>query len=209
LKYKYISWEAAVELSMRLSKLVLSEYSPDCIIAISRGGLVTARIISDFSGVEDVYSIKASLWGVGGRVSDDVVIRDTKLPISGLKVLIVDDVVDTGLTLSRVVDYVYRFSPSDVRTAVLHVKPTSRYVPNYYVDKLSEWVWVIYPWTTCEVVSAVIYKELGCNALKLSSDDIVTKFHELTGVDIDSTLYKDFIHIALRHYLSKLCRNRG
>lgn len=207
MRYIYISWDDAVNLSLRLSKLVLNEYIPDCIVAISRGGLVTARIVSDVGGIEDVYSVKASLWGVGGKVSEDVIIHETELPINGLRVLIVDDVVDTGLTLSKVANYIRRFAPRDVRTAVLHVKPTSKYMPNYYVDKLNEWMWIIYPWTTCEVISSIIYKELGCNALKLGGDELLMKFNELTGVDISNTTYRNLINIALRRYLDKLCRD--
>jgi len=67
MKYVYISWGEAIKLTFELAeKLLMSKYLPNSIVAISRGGLIPARILSDVINVDEVYSIKASLWGVAG-----------------------------------------------------------------------------------------------------------------------------------------------
>lgn len=204
-KYVYVSWGEAVRLSYRLAEVVVrSGYTPDVVVGVSRGGLIPARIVSDVVGVDDVYSIKASLWGVGGKVSDDVLLHRVELPVGDKKVLVVDDVVDSGLTLTRVVEYVKLFKPVDVRTAVLHVKPSSKYLPDYYVSKLDVWVWVIYPWTLHEVIYSILYKQYGCELTSLDAESIINEFKKLTELTV-SEVTPESLDVAKRQYLNKLC----
>lgn len=186
-------------------KVSESNYLPDVIVAVSRGGLVPARIVSDVMNVDGVHSIKASLWGVGGRISNEVLIHGVELPIKDKKVLIIDDVVDTGLTLIKIVSYVKSFGPIDVKTAVLHVKPSSKYLPDYYVSKLDEWLWVIYPWTSLEVLYSVLHKHYGCKVKDFDVDELINEFDKLTGVGLTQN-QRDLLAVAKKHYLSALCR---
>ncbi len=205
IRYVYISWGEAINMSYKLtSKILESNYVPDTIVAISRGGLIPARIISDVINVSDVHSIKASLWGVGGRISDDVLLYNVELPIRGKKVLVVDDIVDSGLTLTRIVEYVKTFGPEDLKTAVLHIKPSSKYIPNYYVSRLEEWLWVIYPWTIHEVIYSIIYKHYGCDSTSFNINTIINEFSRLTGVNVDE-LDRRSLNIAKHLYLDVLC----
>ncbi|MCS7108646.1 MAG: phosphoribosyltransferase [Sulfolobales archaeon] len=190
------------ELAMKVSE---SNYLPDVIVAVSRGGLIPARIVSDVMNVDGVHSIKASLWGVGGRISNEVLIHGVELPIKDKKVLIVDDVVDSGLTLIKIVSHVKSFGPIDVRTAVLHVKPSSKYLPDYYVSKLDEWLWVIYPWTSLEVLYSVLHKHYGCKVKDFDVDALINEFYKLTGVGLTQN-QRDLLAVAKKHYLSALCR---
>lgn len=200
-----MSWSEAVELSYKLAGAVVrSDYVPEVVVAVSRGGLVPARIVSDVAGVDDVYSIKASLWGVGGKVSDDVLLHRTELPVGGRKVLVVDDVVDSGLTLTKVVEYVKLFKPVDVRTAVLHVKPSSKYLPDYYVSKLDVWVWVVYPWTLHEVIYSILYKQYGCRLTSFDAESIINEFKKLTELTV-SEVTPESLNAAKQRYLNKLC----
>ncbi|MEM0361135.1 MAG: phosphoribosyltransferase family protein [Sulfolobales archaeon] len=206
-RYVYVSWGEAVGMSYRLAGVVVgSGYVPDVLVAVSRGGLVPARIVSDVVGVDDVYSIKASLWGVGGKVFDDVLLHRVELPVGGRKVLVVDDVVDSGSTLTKVVEYVKLFKPADVRTAVIHVKPTSKYLPDYYVSKLDVWVWVIYPWTLHEVIYSTLYKQYGCRLISFDAESIINEFKKLTELTV-SEVTPESLNAAKQRYLSKLCSN--
>jgi len=56
------------------------------------------------------------------------------IDISGKKVLIVDDVVDTGDTFTVTMDYVKGKNPSEVKSAVLHYKTCSTFVPDYWAE---------------------------------------------------------------------------
>ena len=205
-KYMYISWEEAVELSLKLgSKILESSYRPDSIIAISRGGLIPARIISDLLNIDRVFSLKASLWGIGGKKYDDVVIYSMYLPIKGDNTLIVDDVVDTGATLHKITKYVGKFEPKTIKTAVLHIKPSAKYIPDYYVKKLNNWIWIIYPWTMYETIYSIIYNKVGCrDSLELGEKEIVDLFYQETGIRLDEKYIK-FLNDSKINYIKYLC----
>jgi hypoxanthine phosphoribosyltransferase len=32
----------------------------------------------------------------------------------------------------------------------VHLKTTSKYTPDYYAEKIEEWVWISYPWSRYE-----------------------------------------------------------
>lgn len=75
-------------------------------------------------------------WGAGMKAEAGI-----KFPIStdisGKKVLIVDDITDTGETLRLSVDYVQSLKPAEIRTAVLQHKTCSSFVPDFYGQKKS------------------------------------------------------------------------
>ena len=59
-------------------------------------------------------------------------------------VLLVDEVADTGDTLVHAVEHVKNLGVEDVRSAVLHYKPTSIVKPDYYMVETTSWT--VYPW---------------------------------------------------------------
>lgn len=62
------------------------------------------------------------------------VVHDIADNIEGWDVLIVDDIVDTGITMDFVVDHIKKLNPASVKTCVLLDKPSRRkveIVPNY------------------------------------------------------------------------------
>jgi len=62
------------------------------------------------------------------------------------RVLIVDDIADTGKSLQHASDYVKEFKPADCRTGVLQLLFTSETTPDYFAEFLEDWMWVVYPW---------------------------------------------------------------
>jgi len=150
----YVSWREAVELCYKLAgKILDSGEEFDAIVNVLRGGVVPARIVSDVLGVDEFYTIRSKYWGVLGQLySEPQVSFHEKIDVAGKRVLVVDEVVDTGSTLARVVDVVKRLGASAVKTAVLHYKTRSKLTPDYYVVKLEKWVWVLYPWSLAETL---------------------------------------------------------
>jgi len=62
----------------------------------------------------------------------------------GGKVLVVDDVADTGRTLKFACRYVRRRGAKAVKTATLGCKPHAEFIPDYFVFKSSRWI--VFPW---------------------------------------------------------------
>jgi len=136
MEYLYCSAERTAELSRILAGNVWdSGFVPDVIVAISRGGHVVMRYMLDCIDVEIRPMIEIQYYKRPG-VTRKVPIITQKLyeDVSGKKVLIVDEVADSGKTLS----------PEEVRTAVLHYKIDSIVKPDYYVKKVDPLIWILY-----------------------------------------------------------------
>jgi hypoxanthine phosphoribosyltransferase len=71
----------------------------------------------------DVEFMAVSSYGVATETSGVVrILKDLDTAIEGREVLIVEDIVDSGLTLAYLLDVLRRRNPSDVRVVALFVK---------------------------------------------------------------------------------------
>ncbi|MEM1790925.1 MAG: phosphoribosyltransferase, partial [Desulfurococcaceae archaeon] len=95
-KVKLVSWNDIVEWSWGLAEIIKKDgYKPDVIIALARGGYVPARLLCDFLDVENLLSIQSQHWTEAAKVEEKAIIKFKYLiDLSGLKALIVDDIVD-------------------------------------------------------------------------------------------------------------------
>lgn len=158
-----ITWGEAAGMSRELARMVYtSKFEPEIIVAIGRGGYVPARVVCDYLLFRDLTTIKMEHWGVAATIDDQAHIRfGLSTDISNMRVLLVDDITDTGDTLLRALDYIRDCQPSEVRTAVLQHKTCSSFVPDYYAHRIVKWRWVIYPWAIFEDLSGFIKRIAG------------------------------------------------
>jgi hypoxanthine phosphoribosyltransferase len=160
-KCQLVSWDEAYELSKILArKIKNSGFKPDLVIGIARGGLVPARIVCDFLLKKDLAAIKVEHWGIAATLGKAEIKFPLPVDISGKKVLVVDDVADTGDTYSVVMDYIKEKNPAEVKSGVLHYKTCSTYMPDYWAEKQDEWKWIIYPWAVYEDLTGFIKRVL-------------------------------------------------
>ena len=147
-----LSWSRVVKDSKRLSSLIKeSGYKIDIAVAIARGGLVPARILSDYLSIRDLTTIKVEHWGITATPSEKAVLKfPLCADIKDKNVLLVDDTTDTGDTLRVSLEYMKSFGPKEIRSAVLIHKTRSAVTPDYFIRKIVKWKWVIAEWTTHE-----------------------------------------------------------
>jgi hypoxanthine phosphoribosyltransferase len=147
-----VTWERAVTLSRTLSaKIRASGFRPDLVVAIGRGGYVPARIVCDELLIMDLAGIRIEHWGTAEHKNERAVVRRPLADdIAGLAVLIVDDVTDTGDTLTAALEHLESRGANEIRTGVLVHKQVSAFVPDYYAERTSAWHWVIFPWARHE-----------------------------------------------------------
>lgn len=126
----------------------------DVVIGILRGGVLPARLISDFMGVEDLATMEVKLYtSPGTRRPRPYIRQPLTFPIYNKNVLIVDDVSDTGLTLEHAIEAVKLYSPKEVYTATIYVKPWTKLVPDYYAYITDKWI--VFPWEKKETERAI------------------------------------------------------
>jgi hypoxanthine phosphoribosyltransferase len=145
-----------------------SGYKPDLIVGLARGGWVLARILCDLIGVKDLVSLKVEHWGVTATPDGKAKLKHPfKVDLKGKKVLIVDDITDTGESMLVAVDYIKSLNPSDIRTAALRHITSSKFMPDYFGEEIS-WRWVIFPWNFTEDMCNIVPKV--CARLSVSPD---------------------------------------
>ena len=125
-----------------------SSYEPDIILSIARGGLLIGGALGYALGVKNTFTMSVEFYtGVNERLALPVVLPPVpnKVDLTGLKVLVADDVADTGATLKLVREFCEGYV-AEVRSAVLYEKPHSVEKPDYAWRATDKWI--EFPWST-------------------------------------------------------------
>jgi uncharacterized protein len=150
-----LSWErfgiATRELAQRVAD---SGYEPEMVIAVARGGLIPAGALAYAIGIKAAGTLNVEFYSdVEETLPDPVVLEpllDTDAVI-GKRLLVVDDVADSGRTLELVLGLLRRHTPH-VRSAVLYTKPRTIVRPDYSWHETD--LWINFPWSSQPVVTA-------------------------------------------------------
>ncbi|MCB5260540.1 MAG: hypoxanthine phosphoribosyltransferase [Candidatus Cloacimonetes bacterium] len=95
------------------------------IIGVLKGGFIfMSDLVRAISIPIEIDFLAISSYGVGTSSSGVVKIRkDIDLDITDRDVIIVEDIVDSGLSLQYIKDYIWKHKPASLRTCVLLDKP--------------------------------------------------------------------------------------
>lgn len=129
-----------------------SGYDPDIILAIARGGLLAAGALGYALAVKNLYTMNVEFYtGVDERLPVPMILPPVPdlVELRFARVLVVDDVADTGHTLKIVREF-FAGRVKEVRTAVLYEKSHS-VVQCDYVWKHTD-QWINFPWSDKEPV---------------------------------------------------------
>ncbi len=158
MEYLILSWDDVYNLTLQLSeRIVESGFVPDLIVGIARGGWIPARILSDVLYAHAMFNVRIEYYtdlGIHGR--EPKITQPLSVPIEGKNVLIIDEVADSGESLHHAIEYIQSLGVKEVRSAVLHLKPTSRVVPDFYMQCVTSWT--VYPWELRESIIALVQK---------------------------------------------------
>jgi uncharacterized protein len=160
----YVSWDQYNAYVERLALNVYeSGYAFNQIICIARGGLRVGDVLSRIFEMPLAILSTHSYAAEGGTVRGELVIAEHMTmtsPRLGERVLLVDDMVDSGVTLATVHKELPKRWPviRSCRTAVLWWKACSTFRPDFYVDYLADNPWIHQPFE--------VYDTLGPDGLK-------------------------------------------
>jgi hypoxanthine phosphoribosyltransferase len=180
-----VGWEQASQLSRKLAwKIKASGFNPDLVVAIGRGGYVPARIVCDILLHSLLTCIKVEHWDIAGCKRQQAAVRfPLAVDVRDQKVLIIDDVTDTGDTLRASLDYIKNLGAGEIKTAVMQHKTCSALVPDFYAESISEWRWIIYPWAAHE--DLVGFTERSLSAEPKSKEQICSALKERYSLSLD------------------------
>jgi len=175
-RYLHLTWMDVQRLSERLAdQIAETGFRPDIIVAVSRGGFDPARILSDELNIRSLASLQVIYYaGVNEKNDKPQVKYPLNADISGLNVLVVDDVADSGNSLKVVKEYVDSLGPREVKMATLHHKPWSSFEPDFYAESADKWI--IYPWEPRESIEDIREKLLSEG---VPEDELAVKLMEI------------------------------
>ena len=158
IKYIYLSWFDIEEACLKIyKKMKDDEYAPESIIALLRGGVVPARIFSDYFDILlDFFALDVKLYDGINNSKDKPDVKEFYGDVRGKKTLIVDDIWDSGRTMNAVLDHL---NEEQVKTSTLCWKKTAEGKPDYYAITVEENEWVIFPWEMKEFVRELKKKQ--------------------------------------------------
>ncbi|GAA4155526.1 phosphoribosyltransferase [Actinomadura keratinilytica] len=125
-----------------------SGYRPDLILSIARGGLFVAGSLGYALDVKNLHVMNVEFYtGVDQRLDMPVMLPPVPnaVDLSGARVLVADDVADTGATLKLVRDFCADHV-ADVRCAVIYEKPRTMVRCEYVWRRTDRWI--NFPWST-------------------------------------------------------------
>jgi|GEM_PF-42396 len=144
-----LTWEGFGKASRELATAVVdSGFQPDLIMSITRGGMLPAGTISYAMGIKNLHIINVEFYtGVDARLPMPVLLPPVPaaVDLSQKKVLVIDDVADTGETLRMVRDFCATHV-AETRTAVLYEKSQSVVKCDYVWKRTDEWI--SFPWSS-------------------------------------------------------------
>jgi hypothetical protein len=115
------------------------------------------RLLSDLLGVMNLTEFKVEHYRGACREPVARVHYPLSADLTGQRVLLVDDVSDTGDTYRVALEHVRSHgTPAEVRTAAIHHKIVSTFEPDLYAARIVRWRWIIYPWALMEDLAGLV-----------------------------------------------------
>lgn len=141
-------------------RVVASGFETDVIVAIGSGGFIPARIMRTFLG-KPILAVGVALYDVNDRPLDVPRkvqwIEEAGKKLAGKKILLVDEVDDSRVTLEYCIRELLKHQPAEIAVGVLHNKLKAKKgsipseVSRYFAGRDIEDRWVCYPWDARDI----------------------------------------------------------
>ena len=194
IQYLPISWNEYHTNTQKLAATLLDHTKPfEKIVAISRGGLTFGHLLSDLLRIPIATITIQSYTDIQAH-GEIQITEKLHSPIRGKRILLVDDVSDSGKTLKRAITYLKRFGPASITTITMFYKPHSVYRPDFFARQTTKWI--LFPYEPTEMI-LLISKQMRAEGkskaaiqqflekLKYSDDQIAfVRRHHLSQTDV-------------------------
>jgi len=143
-----MNWDELGAGARELAQMVADDdWRPDIVLGIARGGLLVAGAIGYALGVKNTFTMNVEFYtGIDERLDVPMILPPVPdlVDFADFKVLIADDVADTGATL-ELVKHFCAGKVAEVRCAVLYEKPRSSVRCEYVWRRTDRWI--TFPWS--------------------------------------------------------------
>ncbi|MGA0333608.1 MAG: phosphoribosyltransferase [Kiritimatiellia bacterium] len=156
----FVNWDEFHQMGFELSRKLKKLRPESCtIISVARGGHALARLLSDF--------LKLPIFSVSIQSYQDLqqhelhITQELNVDLRNKNILLVDEIIDSGKTLVRALEYLEDFDTRSVTSVSLHVKPEAIMKSDFYCEETTKWV--VYPYEVRETIEALqpIWRKSG------------------------------------------------
>lgn len=151
MKTEKISWEHYFKLMQKLTTMISvhAQEKFDLVVGISRGGLIPAVLMSQSWNIP-LDIVVTSSYNKENQQTQLKIGKPSYLCFPDInkdsKILIVDDLVDSGKTMEAVVNLYKEKEFKNIKTSVLIYKRGSKFDPDYFAAGADENVWTEFPY---------------------------------------------------------------
>lgn len=158
IEFEIPTWNQVYDMLLNLAeKIRKNGFKPDIIVGVSRGGWPPARVLSDLLDNPNLANVRAEFYlGVAETKGEPTLTQPVSVVVAGKKVLIVDEVADTGKSLKLVKEHIIKEGATEVKVATVYYKPWSIIMPDYYEKETS--CWIVFPWEIKETIRKIVKK---------------------------------------------------
>jgi len=187
IEFEVPTWNLIYAMLLELAdKIRKDEFKPDVIVGVSRGGWPPARVLSDLLCNPNLANVKAEFYlGVNETKGEPTITQPVSTNVANKKVLVVDEVADTGKSLKLVKEHIVAQGAQETKIATIYYKPWSVITPDYYEKETRKWI--VFPWEIKETVRKIVKK---CRQKAESVDAEITK---LVNAGIQRKLVDKFL----------------
>lgn len=136
---KYYSYENFKnDTNVLIGRVAICEF--EAIVAVARGGLTLSHAIAEGLNIRQVQSIRTELYDKSSKRENISIFGECRFE-NIKKVLVVDDISDSGDTLNAVMNYLQsEYKDIEFKAATLFYKKTSSYEPHFWINEADDWI---------------------------------------------------------------------
>jgi len=188
--YLFLDWGELGALTQALATKILDQKgeSYDRIIALATGGHTMSKAMKDYLNIEKSSSMHVSFYtGIGETNKTPIITQSIGADIQGERVLVFDDVNDSGKTLEIASSYLFMRGVKSVDTACLLQKPTTKNPSTFFGEETKSWI--IFP---DEVRETIVLLTTRWSKQGIGKAEIHTRLNEIGFSDSHIALIETY-----------------
>lgn len=158
IEFEVPTWNQIYRMLLHIAEEIRKDvFKPEVIVGVSRGGWPPARVLSDLLENPNLANVRAEFYlGVAETKGEPALTQPVSVKVAGKKVLVVDEVADTGKSLQLIKEHLRAEGATEVRIATVYFKPWSIVKPDYYAKETNRWI--VFPWEIKETIRKIVQK---------------------------------------------------
>lgn len=186
-KAQYITptWDQLDQLTLQIAqKIKNAAENFDLVVALAKGAWPMSRSLVDYSQIKELASLGVKFYkGINERLKQPSIYQELPVEVENKKILLFDDVADTGESLRFAKDYLLKKGAKEVKVASLLYKPWSVLEPDYYGATTE--AWIIFPFEKREMIDLL---KTTWTKQGLDQESILKRYQQLGFLEVHQSV---------------------